>query len=156
MALSTHTSERKIMNHFTPQMFHSWQDWMFCTQPDHSRRCPDGSFGSMNWMTLEAEGCHSLVQSAMGLLWYEKQHHRFDPPRSCVTDSFSLGANIGPDSTPSNSFDCLAGLVVKASALGVKDLGFESHLQQDFFRVESYQWLKIWHSSGYPARRLAL
>ena len=25
-----------------------------------------------------------------------------------------------------------------------------------FFRVESYQWLKNWHSSGYPARRLAL
>ena len=25
-----------------------------------------------------------------------------------------------------------------------------------FFQVESYQWLKNWHSSGYPARRLAL
>ena len=24
-----------------------------------------------------------------------------------------------------------------------------------FFGVESYQWLKNWHSSGYPARRLA-
>ena len=25
-----------------------------------------------------------------------------------------------------------------------------------FFRVESYQWIKNWHSGGYPARRLAL
>ena len=25
-----------------------------------------------------------------------------------------------------------------------------------FYGVESYQWLKHWHSSGYPARRLAL
>ena len=25
-----------------------------------------------------------------------------------------------------------------------------------FFRVQSYQWLKIWHFSGCPARRLAL
>ena len=29
-------------------------------------------------------------------------------------------------------------------------------LAPGFFRVESYQWLKHWYSSGYPARRLAL
>ena len=52
--------------------------------------------------------------------------------------------------------DCLAGLVVKASALRAEDPGFESRLRRDFFGVESYQWLKNWHSSGYPARRLAL
>ena len=34
--------------------------------------------------------------------------------------------------------------------------GFESRLRRDFFGVELYQWLKNWHSSGYPARRLAL
>ena len=34
--------------------------------------------------------------------------------------------------------------------------GFESRLRPDFFGVESYQWLQNWHSSGYPARRLAL
>ena len=34
--------------------------------------------------------------------------------------------------------------------------GFESRLRRDFFGVESYQWLKNWHSSGYPARRRAL
>ena len=50
----------------------------------------------------------------------------------------------------------LVGLVVKASALRTEDPGFESCLRRDFFRVESYQWLKNWHSSGYPARRLAL
>ena len=50
----------------------------------------------------------------------------------------------------------LAGLVDMASASEVVDPGFKSHLWQDFFQVESYQWLKNWHSSGYPARCLAL
>ena len=50
----------------------------------------------------------------------------------------------------------LSGLVVKASTSRVEDPGFESHLRQEFFWVESYQWLKNWHSSGYPARCLAL
>ena len=39
----------------------------------------------------------------------------------------------------------LAGLVVKASISGAEDQ-----------RFESYQWLKHWHSSGFPARHLAL
>ena len=50
----------------------------------------------------------------------------------------------------------LVGLVVKASASRAEGPGFESRLLRDFFGVESYQWLKNWHSSGYPARRLAL
>ena len=50
----------------------------------------------------------------------------------------------------------LVGLVVKVSASRAEDLGFESRLRRDFFGVESYQWLQNWHSSGYPARRLAL
>ena len=50
----------------------------------------------------------------------------------------------------------LVGLVVKASASRAGGPGFESRLRRDFFGVESYQWLKNWHSSGYPARRLAL
>ena len=44
----------------------------------------------------------------------------------------------------------------KASASRAEGPGFESHLRRDFFGVESYQWLKNWHSSGYPARRLVL
>ena len=44
----------------------------------------------------------------------------------------------------------------KESASRAEDPGFESRLRRDFFGVESYQWLKNWHSSGYPARRLAL
>ena len=44
----------------------------------------------------------------------------------------------------------------KASASRVEGLGFESRLRGDFFGVESYRGLKNWHSSGYPARRLAL
>ena len=37
-----------------------------------------------------------------------------------------------------------------------EDPKFESRLRRAFFGVESYQWLKNWHSSGYPARRLVL
>ena len=44
----------------------------------------------------------------------------------------------------------------KASASRAEDPGFKSRLHRDFFGVESYQWLKNWHSSVYPARRLAL
>ena len=44
----------------------------------------------------------------------------------------------------------LVGLVVKASTSRVEEPGFESHLRRDFFGVESYQWLKNWHCSGYP------
>ena len=44
----------------------------------------------------------------------------------------------------------------KASASRAEGPGFESHLHRDFFGVESYQWLKNWHSSGYPARCLEL
>ena len=44
----------------------------------------------------------------------------------------------------------------KASASRAEDPGFESCLRWDFFGVKSYQWLKNWHSSGYPARCLAL
>ena len=50
----------------------------------------------------------------------------------------------------------LVGLVVKASASKAEDPGFESRLLRDFSGKELYQWLKNWHSSGYPARRLAL
>ena len=35
--------------------------------------------------------------------------------------------------------DRLAGLVVKASASGAEDPGFDSRLRRNFFRVESYQ-----------------
>ena len=52
--------------------------------------------------------------------------------------------------------DHLVGLVVKASASRAEGPGFESRLRRDVFGVESYQLLKNWHSSGYPARRLAL
>ena len=45
----------------------------------------------------------------------------------------------------------LVGLVVKASASRVEDPGFESCMRQGF-----WDRLKNWHSSGYPARRLAL
>ena len=47
-------------------------------------------------------------------------------------------------------------LVIKASASRMEGPGFESRLRRDFFGVESYQWLKNWHSSGYSARRLAI
>ena len=40
--------------------------------------------------------------------------------------------------------------------LGNRRSGVRIPLATGFFRVESYQWLKNWHSSGYPAWRLAL
>ena len=43
----------------------------------------------------------------------------------------------------------LVGLVVKASISRAEDPGFESYLRRDFSGVESHQWLKHWHSSGY-------
>ena len=53
-------------------------------------------------------------------------------------------------------FSRLCGLVVKVSASRAEDPGFESRLRRDFYGVESYQRLKNWYSSGYPARRLLL
>ena len=50
----------------------------------------------------------------------------------------------------------LAGLVVKASASGAEDPGFDSRLWRDFSRSSHTGDLKIWHSSGSPAMRLAL
>ena len=44
----------------------------------------------------------------------------------------------------------------KVSTLRAEDPGFGSRFRRDFFWVESYQWLKNWHSSGYPARHLTL
>ena len=52
--------------------------------------------------------------------------------------------------------DRLIDVVVKASASRADGPGFESRLCRNFSGVESYQWLKNWHSSGYPARHLAL
>ena len=46
--------------------------------------------------------------------------------------------------------DSLVGPVVYASR--AEDPGFESRLRWDFLGIESYQWRKTWHSSGYPAR----
>ena len=57
----------------------------------------------------------------------------------------------GPDriqkSSSSSSYR-LVGLVVKASASRAEGPGFESRLRRDFYGVESYQWLKHWHSSA--------
>ena len=52
--------------------------------------------------------------------------------------------------------DRLAGLVVRRPPREPKVPGSNSTCAGIFFGVESYQWLKNWHSSGYPARRLAL
>ena len=41
--------------------------------------------------------------------------------------------------SPFAGFYRLAGLVVKASALGAEDPRFKSRLSRDFYRVESYQ-----------------
>ena len=66
------------------------------------------------------------------------------------------GEGEGRTRGPPPSGHLLVGLVVQVSASRAEGPGFESSLCRDFFGVESYLWLKHWHSSGYPARRLAL
>ena len=70
----------------------------------------------------------------------------------CVT-AVLIRCNVSQQSV---NKDRLVGLMVKASASWVEGPEFESHLRRYVFGVESYQWLKNWHSSGYPARHLAL
>ena len=50
----------------------------------------------------------------------------------------------------------LVGLVVRRPPRERKVLGLNPACGGIFVGVESYQWLQNWHSSGYPARRLAL
>ena len=50
----------------------------------------------------------------------------------------------------------LVGLVVRRPPRERKVPGSNPACAGIFFGVESYLWLKHWHSSGYPARRLAL
>ena len=68
--------------------------------------------------------------------------------RVCFANLTSCHTDIddGPPRWPSG----------KASASRAEDPGFESRFRRDFFGVESYQSLQNWHSSGYPARRMAL
>ena len=51
--------------------------------------------------------------------------------------------------------DCLFGLVVKVSTSRV-EIRCSNPACDGFFWVESFQWLKHWHSNGHPSRRLAL
>ena len=82
--------------------------------------------------------------------------HKPDKSAKCSRNlSHSCDQFIVYVSNPANG-DRLVGLVVKASASRAEGPVFESRLRRDFFGVESYQWLQNWHSSGYPARRLAL
>ena len=55
-----------------------------------------------------------------------------------------------------HAFHRLVGLVVKASASRAEDPEFESRLRGDFSGSSHTSDLKNWHSSGCPARRLAL
>ena len=64
--------------------------------------------------------------------------------------SVAACAIVHTDSPPRNR---LFGQVVKASASRAEDPEFESRRRRDFSRVESYQWLRNWHSSSYPSRR---
>ena len=59
-------------------------------------------------------------------------------------------------SLPVQCLNCHSGLVVKASTSRAANLGFDSCLQCEDFSELSYQWLRNWYSSGYPARCLVL
>ena len=80
--------------------------------------------------------------------------------RACLSDACHLYTHMTIIVIALAIIDCdrdhLDGLVVTASTSRAEGPGFESRLRRDFFGVKSYQWLKNWHSSGYPARHLAL
>ena len=50
----------------------------------------------------------------------------------------------------------LVGLVVKVSASRAEDPEFESRLRRNFSGSSHISDFQHWHSSGYPARRLAI
>ena len=66
--------------------------------------------------------------------------HKFTASHVCITSTSDDGL-LTP--LPQHR---LVGLVVKASASRAEDSGFESRLRRDFSGIESYQWLKNWHS----------
>ena len=99
---------------------------------------------------------HATLSQHLGAsLWISSKHTVADPTQLLPRWPSGKGHRPGFGvCLPWGSH--LVGLVVKESASRAEDPGFESRLRWDFFGVESYQWLKKWHSSGYPARRLAL
>ena len=103
---------------------------------------------SMSWIFFCCVGymvCKSYRWAFLKMSW-----------RVAVNNLREIGSPSLSIEISSEAWHHLVGLVVKASASRVEDPGFESRLRRDFFRVKSYQWLKNWYSSGYPARRLAL
>ena len=123
-----------------------------CLPPSAS--CPVN--GNINeecllWESFQ-KGCTSLFWSSE---WRHISKILRDEFLSLTYLCSSLPVEYRPSTSPRHR-NRLVGLVVKASASRAEGPGFESRLRRDFFGVESYQWLKNWHSSGYPARRLAL
>ena len=111
---------------------------------------------------MDREFCRSMIVNYVAVLktvscttldwlWTKLQDGN-----SWVTDQNNVVSNWLNQVTVFLNVNRLIGLVVKASASRAEGPGFKCHLRRDFFGVESYQWLKHWHSSGYPARRLAL
>ena len=94
--------------------------------------------------STDAIGQYAMCTSGSDLLRLDK--------RTCCHTVFACKDFCGSTALG----DRLVGLVVKASASRAEDPGFESRLHQDVSGVEPHQWLKNWHSSDYPARRLAL
>ena len=80
----------------------------------------------------------------------------FAVTRTCMQESFVRSYHLGASLSVPFKHGRLVGRVVKVSASRAEGPGFKSRLCGDFFGVKSYQWLKHWHSAGYPARRLAL
>ena len=80
----------------------------------------------------------------------------FAVAHTCMQESFVRSYHLGASLSVPFKHDRLVGRVVKVSTSRAEGPGFKSRLRRDFFGVKSYQWLKHWHSTGYPARRLAL
>ena len=84
-----------------------------------------------------AYACHS---SSLVAQWYTSGSRATD---TGVKPCFPWSSHISDQQNYTLVVDCLAGLVVKASASGAEDPGFESRLRQNFFGLSRTSDLKI-------------
>ena len=118
--------------------------------PQRSNRLWD-KWSEVKWSTYICRPVlevHKHVAGTLTLLWWSEPSWVTLHVSGSLVSHLLLADQLTETSTTNSVF-----LWYPSRAEGP---GFESRLRRDFFGVESYQWLKHWHSSGYPARRLAL
>ena len=116
---------------------------MWHATPLHTPACDDILLSFVLWVWHTCKNCQEDVTCYTPphtcLRWHSPQ---FCPPSVAYVQELSGGCDMLHPYThlPAMTFGSF----------------FETVLRRDFFGVESYQWLKHWHSSGYPARCQAL